>query len=464
MQAKLNVEKGLQTEVEHLREASKQLESRLEDKNIEDEEKWTKREEIWKAKLSEADIALQAVESREKILHERLEVTEKQLQEASEAMNQSVGGQSLSSEFAELHSQHVDVIKEKQALEVEVTRHKAEAAEAVARQQAAVARVELLQRELEEAQCSLSSYARVVEAAKMEAMELQAQLDAVTMDNLNEDGKGNSLFSEVNDRRERVENQLKVYEEKYEVLKNNYDVKMVELQKTKMHNAKLLSIAGSSHSDTGHTARLEELLASERTKNKSLRDRLDTLEKLSAKTEPLVVPVTQGAVMDSSSNETVMVPHTQSEEYSYLSSMLTNTQRSNEELKQQLKEQFRLSLEDSDKIREMTRKVNMLETERQKLKAQNYTLKINIDELKCKKGEQKIQKKEPVRIYEKLVFETKTEAKPTENFILKESISNIKAPAAKTKSPEKHSSIEKENVIDAIDTEAKVDKPRKNMA
>ena len=455
MQAKLNVEKGLQTEVEHLREASKQLESRLEDKNIEDEEKWTKREEIWKAKLSEADIALQAVESREKILHERLEVTEKQLQEASEAMNQSVGGQSLSSEFAELHSQHVDVIKEKQALEVEVTRHKAEAAEAVARQQAAVARVELLQRELEEAQCSLSSYARAVEAAKMEAMELQAQLDAVTMDNLNEDGKGNSLFSEVNDRRERVENQLKVYEEQYEVLKNNYDVKMVELQKTKMHNAMLLTIAGSTHSDTGHTARVEDLLASKRTKNKSLWDRLDTMEKLSAKTEPLVLPVTHGAVMDSSSNETVMVPHTQSEEYSYLCS--------NEELKQQLKEQFRLSLEDSDKIREMTRKVNMLVTESQKLKAQNYTLKINIDELKCKKGEQKIQKKEPVRIYEKLVFEKKTEAPPNENsdedrFILKESISNIKAPAAKTKSPEKHSSIEKENVIDAMDTEAVISK------
>ena len=162
LQAKLNVEKGLHTEVEHLREASKQFESRLEDKSVEDEEKWTKREEIWKAKLSEADIALQGVEAREKILKERLEVTEKQLQEASEAMNQSVGGQSLSSEFAELHSQHVDLIKEKQALEVEVTRHKAEVAEAGARQQAAVARTELIQRELEEVQCSLSSYSRYI--------------------------------------------------------------------------------------------------------------------------------------------------------------------------------------------------------------------------------------------------------------------------------------------------------------
>ena len=45
LQAKLNVEKGLQTEVKHLREASKQfeLEIRLEDKNVEDKDKWTKR-------------------------------------------------------------------------------------------------------------------------------------------------------------------------------------------------------------------------------------------------------------------------------------------------------------------------------------------------------------------------------------------------------------------------------------
>ena len=76
------------------------------------------------------------------------------------------------------------------------------------------------------------------------------------MDNLNEDGKGNTMSSEVNDRRERVENQLKVYDKKYEVLKNNYDVKMDELQMTKMHNPKLLSIAGSSHSDMVHTTRL----------------------------------------------------------------------------------------------------------------------------------------------------------------------------------------------------------------
>ena len=68
------------------------------------------------------------------------------------------------------------------------------------------------------------------------------------------------------------------------------------------------------------------------------------------------------------------MPHTQSDECSYLSSLLADTQRSNKELRQQLKEQFKMSLEDSDKIREMTRKVNQLQTSTQKLKAQNFTL------------------------------------------------------------------------------------------
>ena len=269
------------SEAEHLRDAAKQLEDKLEARTAEEEEKWSHREEIWKAKLSEAEVALQAAESKVTILKERIEVSDKQLQEAAEAMNQSVGGQSLSTEFAELHAHNVDLLKEKQSLECEVARARVEAQEAAAKQQAATARVELVSRELEEAQCSISSYCRAVEAAKTEAAELQAQLDAVAINDLNEDGKGNSLFSEVNDRREKVETQLKVYEEKFAMLKSNYDVKLAELQKTKMHNAKLLSIAGTSVSDSGHAARLEELLATERNKNKSLRERLDTMEQMS---------------------------------------------------------------------------------------------------------------------------------------------------------------------------------------
>ena len=100
-------------------------------------------------------------------------VTEKQLQEASEAMNQSVGGQSLSAEFAELHSQNVDLIKEKNNLELELSKAKTEIQESNSKVMSSFARIELLQRELEEAECNMSSYSRAADNAKTEMMELQ---------------------------------------------------------------------------------------------------------------------------------------------------------------------------------------------------------------------------------------------------------------------------------------------------
>ena len=171
-----------------------------------------------------------------------------------------------------------------------------------------------------------------------------------------------------------------------------------------------------------------------------------------------------GAVSDDS---TVVVPNTRSDEYSYLSTLLADTQRTNAQLQKQLQDQFRLSLEDSDKIRKMTRKVNQLETSVQKMKAENYTLKINIDELKCKKGEQKVARKEPVLIHEKLVFEKKKDnvEKQIENqFVLKENISQKASTAdSSSKKPTTVENIalsEKENIIDG----GCGDKPRKKMA
>ena len=189
---------------------------------------------------------------------------------------------------------------------------------------------------------------------------------------------------------------------------------MSELQKTKMHNAKLLSIAGSGRNDSGQVSRLEELLTAERNKNKILRERLDSLEKLSVREEP--TPAMAGPGLEEG-DDTGVVPHTQSSEYSYLSDLLKQTKSANNDLKSQLQLQMRQSLEDSDKIRELTRKVNMFDSSSQKLKADNYSLKIQIDELKCKKGDQQVSKKEPVKIFEKLHFERKPEAEnPKEEF------------------------------------------------
>jgi len=468
LQAKLDVEKTLVTEIDTMREAIKHYDVQNQKREHEDEEKWAKREETWKAKLGEVDSALQASETREKGLADRLDIAEKQLREANDILNQSVGGQSFSAEFGELQVQNVDLVQEKQTLESELGRVRAELDHEKSKVNSASARIELLQRELEELQCEITGYVRAAEASKTEVMELEAQLEAVRAGEINEDGKGNSLFSEVNDRREKVENQLKVYEDKYQTLKENYDIKLAQLQKTKMHNAQLLSIAGT-RGDSGHASRLEELLAAERNKNKTLRDRLDSLEKLASTQQVIAVPFqasntakSDGQEMD----ETVIVQHTASEEYGYLSTILSETQNKNAELEKQLQQQFRQNLEDSDKLRDMTRKVHQSETSLQKLKADNYTLRMQVDDLKCKKGDQKVAKKEPVKIVEMLKFAKKEPEQvdyDKKEFVLKENvvnkpINNIaseKPPALDNISPLE----EKENMF-----KAECEKPKKKSA
>jgi len=420
LQAKLAVEKSLLTELDNLRESIKQHEAQSQKRELEDEEKWAKREEIWKAKLAEVDSALQASETREKGLENRLELADNQLREANDILNQSVGGQTLSLEIGELQSQNLDLMQEKQTLESQLGKVKAELEEEKAAYNSATAKTDLLQRELEELQCQITGYARAAEASKTEVMEMEAQLEAVRAGQVNEDGKGNSLFSEVNDRREKVENQLKVYEEKYTLLKENYDIKLAQIQKTKLHNAQLLSIAGS-RGDTGHTARLEELLAAERNKNKALSDRLDTIEKLGSAVQGVASVKSEEQEPDSS----MVVQHTASDEYAYLTTIVTETQQKNADLQKELQQQFRQNLEDSDKLRDMTRKVHQLETSLQKFKADNYSLKMQIDDLKCKKGDQKVAKKEPVKIKEMLDFGNKEKATDKkEEFVLKEKIVN----------------------------------------
>ena len=74
--------------------------------------------------------------------------------------------------------------------------------------------------------------------------ELDALLEAERQGKLDRSEKGNSLFSEVEDRREKVEVELKVFEDKFSLLEENYDSKLRELQKTKLHNAQLLGLVG----------------------------------------------------------------------------------------------------------------------------------------------------------------------------------------------------------------------------
>ena len=166
---------------------------------------------------------------RERGLREQLVLSERQLVEAGQ-LNMSVTGEnSFSGELAELAAGQVELQQQRQQLEAELGRARAELEEERAGGRREGARAEALARELEEAQCEVVSYSRQVDRGREEVQELEQQLELERQGKVDRDGKGNSLFSEVEDRREKVEVQLRVFEDKYGLLKENYDCKLAQV-------------------------------------------------------------------------------------------------------------------------------------------------------------------------------------------------------------------------------------------
>ena len=190
--------------------------------------------------------------------------------------------------------------------------------------------------------------------------ELDVLLEAERQGKLDRSEKGNSLFSEVEDRREKVEVELKVFEDKFSLLEENYDSKLRELQKTKLHNAQLLGLVGGRGGGEEHSARLEELLEVERERNRQLSDRLDSLEK--GGTVRQVVAEEQVPAVKEGSEEGEMGQHTTSPEFAYMAGLVKELKGRVGELQGQMQAQLRQNLQDSDKLREMAMKVNLSET------------------------------------------------------------------------------------------------------
>ena len=190
---------------------------------------------------------------------------------------------------------------------------------------------------------------------------MDALLEAERQGKLDRSEKGNSLFSEVEDRREKVEVELKVFEDKFSLLKENYDSKLRELQKTKLHNAQLLGLVGGRGGGEEHSARLEELLEVERERNRQLSDRLvDSLEKGGMVGQ--VVAEEQVPVVKEGNEEGEVGQHTTSPEFAYMAGLVKELKGRVGELQGQMQAQLRQNLQDSDKLREMAMKVNLSET------------------------------------------------------------------------------------------------------
>ena len=118
--------------------------------------------------MAEAEAAVASCEVKEQGLKERLEIAEAQLEEAAQ-LNMSISGdRSLTGEVVDLQAANVELVTERQALQMEVGKLKAEVEGAKAEARREGARAEALTREVEEVQAEVVGYSRQVEAAREE--------------------------------------------------------------------------------------------------------------------------------------------------------------------------------------------------------------------------------------------------------------------------------------------------------
>ena len=171
--------------------------------------------------------------------------------------------------------------------------------------------------------------------------------------------RGNSLFSEVDDRRQIVEVKLKRFKEQFETMKIQYDKKVQQLQKVRTQNVALLNRASADvNQDHGQLYHLEDLLERERNRSKILIEQIANLG--------------NGAKQESntSSSRTITIG---------------GESASNQEL---LQLQIRQNLEADGKVRELTRKIAAMERSESKLRAENYQLRTELGDLRqIKNGE-----------------------------------------------------------------------------
>ena len=158
--------------------------------------------------------------------------------------------------------------------------------------------------------------------------------------------RGNSLFSEVDDRRQIVEGNYKKLKEQFSSMKVQYDRKDQQLMKVKTQNVALLNRASANemNPDHGQLYHLQDLLEREKNKNKQLTDLLENLK--------------ESTVSDA------------------------HKLKDGTSIHDSIRLQIRQNLETEEKNQQLTRKLITLERNEKKMKAENYQLKTELTNLK----------------------------------------------------------------------------------
>lgn len=232
--------------------------------------------------------------------------------------------------------------------------------------------LERVQTEKEEREKEVVSYSRALEKARETNQELQVQLDVALQQAQDPSSKGNSLFSEVEDRRAEMERALIGMKVQHQSLQKQYAFTRQQLHRMKVQVATLFQIK-SSQTDPEQRERLQSMLAQKNSEIEKLLIKVHQLEKCQNQ-DPEVTCNDNNE--EGNRDETYYVD--------LLKMKLGSSNKEIEKIKDELSLQRMKALAESQRVLELERKLFTNERHLKLCQSENMKLRINLDELKIK--------------------------------------------------------------------------------
>ncbi|XP_067313507.1 protein Spindly [Pseudorasbora parva] len=317
---------------------------------------------------------------------EEAQLAEKQmrhkLDQQSEALNSKTeelrvlterAHETMSSEILELQVQKMDMESAMASLEQELQEARYKDEQLHLANTTLQRQLERLTEEKEEREKEAVSCYNALEKAREANQDLQIQLELVLQQAQDPNSKGNSLFSEVEDKRAEMERQLNSMKRQHEYLQKQHTLTKQHMHRMKMQIATLMQLQGN-RADPAQLERLQFMLSDKNNEIESLMMKVRELEKekttVTGQHPP--PPSKEGELMD----ETYYTD--------LLKMQLSNLKKDAEKLKDELSMARMKSLSESQRVLELERKLYGTEQALKQRHSDNMRLQVKLEELKMK--------------------------------------------------------------------------------
>ncbi|KAK9963224.1 hypothetical protein ABG768_006426 [Culter alburnus] len=281
--------------------------------------------------------------------------------------------ETMSSEILELQVQKMDMESAMASLEQELQEARYKEEQLQLANTTLQRQLERITEEKEEREKEAVSCYNALEKAREANQDLQIQLEQVLQQAQDPNSKGNSLFSEVEDKRAEMERQLNSMKRQHESLQKQHVLTKQHMQRMKMQIATLMQLQGN-RADPAQLERLQFMLSDKNNEIEGLMMKVRELEKekTTAKDQHPPAPSKEGEQMD----ETYYTD--------LLKMQLSNSKKDAEKLKDELSMARMKALSESQRVLELERKLYGTEQALKQRHSDNMRLQVKLEELKMK--------------------------------------------------------------------------------